>query len=158
MGDYEGRRNRRKRATRQAQALRIKACVDLVNFLRSASSMGDGSPIRCRRKGQRLDVDSDGDQIEQSLEVLCQKLNDDRRGTLCSRLQTSYKLVQESESKRDIAPPEDRSRLQLVADAHFRELCRTFGQLCDLVKKSLQKLLLTELHWIHERCQTLLGC
>ena len=95
---------------------------------------------------------------EQSLEVFCQKLNDDRRGTLCSRLQTSYKLVQESESKRDVAPPEDRSRLQLVADAHFRALCRTFGQLCDLVKKSLQKLLLTELHWIHERCQTLLGC
>ena len=102
MGDYEGRRNRRKRATRQAQAIRIKACVDLVNFLRSASSMGDSSPIRCRRKGQRLVVDSNGDQIEQSLEVLCQKLNDDRRGTLCSRLQTSYKLVQESESKRDM--------------------------------------------------------
>ena len=120
MGDYEGRRNRRKRATRQAQAIRIKACVDLVNFHRFASSMGDGSPIRYRRKGQRLVVDSDGDQIEQSLEVLCQKLNDDRRGTLCSRLQTSYKLVQESESKRDIAPPEDRSSLQLVADAHFR--------------------------------------
>ena len=104
MGDYEGRRNRRKRATRQAQAIRIKACVDLVNFHRFASSMGDGSPIRYRRKGQRLVVDSDGDQIEQSLEVLCQKLNDDRRGTLCSRLQTSYKLVQESESKRDVAP------------------------------------------------------
>jgi hypothetical protein len=69
-----------------------------------------------------------------------------------------YKLVQETESKRYIAPPEERSRLQLVADGHFRELCRTFGQLCDLVKKSLQKLLLTELHWIHERCQTLLRC
>ena len=120
--------------------------------------MSNGSPIRCRRKGQRLVVDSDGDHIEQSLDVLCQKMNDDRRGNLCSRLQTLYKLIQETESKRDIAPPEERSRLQSVADGHFRELCRTFGQLCDLVKKSLQKLLLTELHWIHERCQTLLGC
>ena len=46
--------------------------------------MGDGSPIRCRRKGQRLVVDSDGEQEEQSLEVLCQKMNDDRRGNLCS--------------------------------------------------------------------------
>ena len=87
--------------------------------------MGDGSPIRCRRKGQRLVVDSDGEQIEQSLEVLCQKMNDDRREISVAPLQTSYKLVQET-----------------VADGHFRELCRTFGQLCDLVKKSLQKLLL----------------
>ena len=158
MGDCEERRNSRKRATRQAKAIRIKACVDLVNFVRSASSMSNGSPIRCRRKGQRLVVDSDGDHIEQSLDVLCQKMNDDRRGNLCSRLQTLYKLIQETESKRDIAPPEERSRLQSVADGHFRELCRTFGQLCDLVKKSLQKLLLKELHWIHERCQTLSGC
>jgi hypothetical protein len=43
------------------------------------------------------------------------------------------------------------SRLQLVADGHFRELC-------DLVKKSLQKLRLTELHWINEDCQTLSDC
>ena len=126
MGDYEGRRNR---ATRQAKAIRIKACVDC-----------------------------EGEQIKQSLEVLCQKMHDDRRGNLCSRLQMSYKLVQETESKRDIAPPDEPSRLQLVADGHFRELCRTFGQLCDLVKKSLQKLLLTELHWIHEHCQTISDC
>jgi hypothetical protein len=103
--------------------------------------MGDGSPIRCRRKGQRLVVDSDGEQIEQSLEVLCQKMNDDRRAISVAPLQTSYKLVQET-----------------VADGHFRELCRTFGQLCDLLKKSLQKLLLTELHWIHEHCQTISDC
>jgi hypothetical protein len=143
MGDCEERRNSRKRATRQAKAIRIKACVDVVNFLCSASSMVDGSPIRCRRKGQRLVVDTYGDQIEQSLGVLCQKMNDDHRGNIYSRLQTLYKLVRETESKRDIAPPEERSRLQLVADDHFRELCRTFGQLCDLVNKSLQKLLLT---------------
>jgi len=78
-------------------------------------------------------------------------MNDDRIGNLCSRLQMSYKLVQETESKRDIAPPNEPSRLQLVADGHFRELC-------DLVKKSLQKLLLTELHWINEDCQTLSDC
>jgi hypothetical protein len=102
MGDYEGRRNSRKRATRRAKATRIKACSYLVNFLRSASSVGDSSPIRCKRKGQRLIVDSDGDYIEQSLEVLCQRTNDDRGENLCSRLQTLYKLVQETESKRDI--------------------------------------------------------
>ena len=133
MGAYEGRRNSRKRTTRRAKATRIKPS-DLVNFLRSASSVGDSLPIRCKRKGQRLVVDSDGDYIEQSLEVLCQRTNDDRRENLCSRLQTLYKLVQETESKRDIAPPEERSRLQLVADGHFREFCRTFGRLCDLVK------------------------
>ena len=158
MGDYEGRRNSRKRATRRAKATRIKACSNLVNFLRSASSVGDSSPIRCKRKGQRLVVDSDGDYIEQSLEVLCQRTNDDRRENLCSRLQTLYKLVQETESKRDIAPPEERSRLQLVADGHFREFCRTFGRLCDLVNKPLQELLLTELQWIDKRCQALSGC
>ena len=70
---------------------------DLVNFLRSASSAGDTSPIRCKRKGERLVVDSDGDYIEQSLEVLCQRMNDDRRENLCSRLQTLYKFVQETE-------------------------------------------------------------
>jgi hypothetical protein len=68
--------------------------------------VGDSSPIRCKRKGQRLIVDSDGDYVEQSLEVLCQRTNDDRGENLCSRLQTLYKLVQETESKRDIAPPE----------------------------------------------------
>lgn len=153
MGDYEGRRNSRKRATRRAKATRIKACSYLVNFLRSASSVGDSSPIRCKRKGQRLIVDSDGDYIEQSLEVLCQRTNDDRGENLCSRLQTLYKLVQETESKRDIAQPEERSRLQLVADGHFREFCRTFGRLYDLVNKPLQKLLLTELQWIDKRCR-----
>lgn len=120
--------------------------------------MGDSSPIRCKRKGQRLIVDSDGDYIEQSLEVLCQRTNDDRGENLCSRLQTLYKLVQETESKRDIAQLEERSRLQLVADGHFREFCRTFGRLYDLVNKPLQKLLLTELQWIDKRCQALSGC
>jgi hypothetical protein len=95
--------------------------------------------------GQRLVVDSDGHYIEQSLEVLCQRLNDDRRENLCSRLQTLYKLVQETENKRDIAPPEERSRLQLVACGHFREFHRTFVRFCDLVNKPLQKLLLAEL-------------
>src|SRR4030081_3648410 len=142
MGDYEGRRNPRKRATRRVKATRIKACSDLVNFLRSVSSVGDSSPIRCKRKGQRLVVDSDGDYIEQSFEVLCQRMNDDRRESHCSRLQTLYKLVQEAADTRDIAPPEERSRLQLVADGHFREFHRTFGRFCDLVNKPLQKLLL----------------
>jgi hypothetical protein len=157
MGDYAGRRNIWKRATRRAKATSIKACSDLVDFLRSASSVGDSSPIRCKRKGQRLVVDSDGDCIEQSVEVLCQRMNDDRRENLCSRLQTLYKLVQETESKREIAPPEERSRLQLVVDGHFREFHRTFGRFCDLVNKPLQKLLLAELQWIDKRCQTLSG-
>jgi hypothetical protein len=158
MGDYAGRRNSRKRATRRAKATRIKACSDLVNFLRSASSVGNSSPIRCKRKGQRLVVDSDGDCIEQSVEVLCQRMNDDRRENLCSRLQTLYKLVQETDSKRDVAPPEERSRRQFVADGHFREFHRTFGRFCDLVNKPLQKLLLAELQWIDKRCQALSGC
>ncbi len=87
MGDYAGRLNSRKRATRRAKATRIKASSHLVNFLRSASSVGDSSPIRCGRKGQRLVVDSGGkNYIEQSLEVLYQRTNDDRRENLCSRL------------------------------------------------------------------------
>jgi hypothetical protein len=120
--------------------------------------VGDSAPIRCKRKGQRHVVDSDGDYIEQSIEVLCQRMNDDRRENLCSRLQTLYKLVQETESKRDIVPLEERSRLQLVTDGHFREFHRTFGRFCDLVNKPLQKLLLAELQWIDKRCQTLSGC